>query len=189
MNVIYLGRPKVGYLGGLPRLGQTIPGADRTGLVLHHSVGGRLISSSVAQALVYVRRLQTARRKDLGADVPYNFPTSLIHEDNEWKILICEGRGWERRGAHTVDRIRDADPIESENRELVAFGWQGDWRKYRQTLAQHTSDPDAVMDEMVASVGAWARGAADRTIPDHQIRYFFGHPRFQENDMSSGRVV
>ena len=93
MKVIYLGRPQVDYIGGLPRLGQTIPGCDRTGLVLHHTVGGRLISESTDQARVYVRRLQTVRRKDLGADVPYNFPTSLIHQDGEWKVLICEGRG------------------------------------------------------------------------------------------------
>ena len=65
--------------------------------------------------------------------------------------------GWHRRGAHTVDKIRDADPIESENRELIAFGWQGDWRKYRATLQQRTTDPDAIVDEMVAAVGEWAR--------------------------------
>ena len=182
MKVVYLDRAQVGYIKSLPRLGSTIPGSDRTGIVLHHTAGGRLVSRSQEQALVYVRRLQTGVRRKTSwcADVPYNFPTSLIHsEDGEWSVLIAEGRGWNRRGAHTVDKIVDADPIEDENRELISFGFQSDWRKYRKILQQHTADPDAIVDEMVASVGEWARDTADQIIPAHQIRYFFGHRDFK----------
>ncbi len=45
-----------------------------------------------------MRRLQTVR-PDLGKDVPYNFVAFLMKKKHT--IMVCEGRGEDRTGAHT----------------------------------------------------------------------------------------
>jgi hypothetical protein len=47
-----------------------------------------------------MRKLQTLLAKKLGKDVPYNFVAHLM-DTSPASMLVCEGRGEDRSGAHT----------------------------------------------------------------------------------------
>lgn len=184
MDVIYYDRAAWGADPAHPRRGGFVAPEQREGLVLHHTVGGRLLSFSIASALTYVRWLQTGVTRRLGADIPYSFVPCLIRIDGEFSVLLCEGRGWFRSGAHTVDTIVDDDPIENENRALLGEGWQGDWRTYETVLGPY-GDPDTILDDAVSSVGGYLGEQAGIEIPDHNITYAFGHRDFKKTSCPS----
>ncbi len=175
MNVVYVPRSEVGYSDQYPRLGAAVYPSERQGWVFHHTVGGAQVSETSTQALSYVRALQTARKADLGADVPYNFVVSLVADDDPY-LLVAEGRGLYRSGAHTLDTIDDDDPIRSENRTLVAFGWQGDWRSIDR-LADY-GDPDEILDNAVRSLGVWVYGHLTPELPP--LQGTFPHSMFKQ---------
>jgi len=86
---------------GLPRLGYIVPRLNRAELLVHHTVTidpdpSPLVWETDQEIKDHMLRLQTIR-PDLDLDIPYNFvafitPTGLV---------ICEGRGIDRTGAHT----------------------------------------------------------------------------------------
>ncbi len=85
----------------LPRLGGSVPRTDRTHVIIHHTVSpdndeSPNIWDSDASIFSRMRRLQTVR-PDLGLDVPYNFVAFITNDG----VVICEGRGEDRTGAHT----------------------------------------------------------------------------------------
>jgi hypothetical protein len=69
-----------------------------------------------------MRRLQTVR-PDLGMDVPYNFVAFLM--SGKPRIIICEGRGEDRSGAHTKGHNSAGIAIslagDFENREISHY--------------------------------------------------------------------
>ena len=86
----------------IPRLGVTVARSERTEAIIHHTVivdsdATRNLWTNLAEVKAKMRQLQTIR-PDLGMDVPYNFVMFLMENGT---IVVCEGRGLDRRGAHT----------------------------------------------------------------------------------------
>ncbi|KKN25702.1 hypothetical protein LCGC14_0882140 [marine sediment metagenome] len=86
----------------IPRLGVAVARSDRTEAIIHHTVivdsdATRNLWTNLAEVKAKMRQLQTIR-PDLGMDVPYNFVMFLMENGT---IIVCEGRGLDRRGAHT----------------------------------------------------------------------------------------
>jgi N-acetylmuramoyl-L-alanine amidase len=86
-----------------PRLGNDVPRNARTHVIIHHTVmpdtdGSPNLWETDTEVFAMMRRLQTVR-PDLGLDVPYNFVVFLMNGGT--RIIVCEGRGEDRSGAHT----------------------------------------------------------------------------------------
>lgn len=101
-KILYLEREDWGENPNLPRLGALVLAEDREYAIMHHTVViDHDATPNLWQTIVEVRRkmqqLQTIR-PDLGYDVPYSFVVFFMA--GGW-IVICEGRGLYRRGAHT----------------------------------------------------------------------------------------
>lgn len=108
----FLTREQWGARTDLPRLGYHVPASRRTELHVHHTASVDANDTtpnrwSRTEAIGYMRRLQTAR-PDLGLDIPYN-RVFFVLED--LTVLICEGRGEWRTGAHTAGH------------NTAGFGW------------------------------------------------------------------
>jgi hypothetical protein len=87
----------------LPRLGRLVKRVDRTHVFIHHTVtpdsdATPNIWEDDQEAFARMRKLQVIR-PDLGLDVPYNFVAFILTNGD---LLICEGRGEDRSGAHTA---------------------------------------------------------------------------------------
>ncbi len=103
-----------------PRLGKTVPRSNRTHVFAHHTV---MVDNDTtpnlwegdAEIFAMMRRLQTVR-PDLGLDVPYNFVVFLTAANGG--VTICEGRGEDRSGAHTV----------GHNTKAIAISFAGDFQ-------------------------------------------------------------
>ena len=102
---LFLDRAAWGANPALPRLGHVVPRAQFVGLVVHHTVivlqdydRDGFTHGDVDDIKRYMRSLQTAR-PDLGLDVPYSFV--VFQGSSEYDYVVCEGRGFERTGAHT----------------------------------------------------------------------------------------
>lgn len=86
-----------------PRLGAKVDRDNRTHVIIHHTVmedesdKSPHIWESHKEISQNMREVQTSR-PDLGLDVPYNFVAYLVPGDG---LVICEGRGEDRTGAHT----------------------------------------------------------------------------------------
>jgi len=111
-SIKFLSRSQWGANTNLPQLGFHVPPAVRTELHIHHTValdGNDATPNrwSEAEAVQYMRTLQTAR-PDLGRDIPYTYVFFVLENLD---ILICEGRGLLRSGAHTAGH------------NTAGFGW------------------------------------------------------------------
>jgi hypothetical protein len=82
---------------------------ERTRLIVHHTVGvdddeTKNVVESLTEVRLRMIRLQRIR-PELGLDVPYSFVAFLADLDLEgWPervLVVCEGRGYDRSGAHT----------------------------------------------------------------------------------------
>ena len=101
-GLTYLTREDWGVRTDIPRLGHSVNRLDRTEAIMHHTV---IIDNdatpnrweTLAEVKAKMVQLQTIR-PDLGRDVPYNF-VAFHMEDGS--LIICEGRGFDRTGAHT----------------------------------------------------------------------------------------
>lgn len=106
-GVLYLTREDWGADESLPRLGAPAPPLQATELIEHHTTQKDTdqtpnIFETVAEAVVKMRQLQTVR-PDLGDDVPYSWVRALMAYPNGARgIVLMEGRGAYRRGAHTM---------------------------------------------------------------------------------------
>lgn len=101
-GLILLTREDWGARTDIPRLGHPVNRLDRTEAIMHHTVivDGDATPNrwgTLAQVKAKMRQLQIIR-PDLGMDVPYNF-VAFHMEDGS--LVICEGRGLDRTGAHT----------------------------------------------------------------------------------------
>ncbi len=105
-DVQYLSRAEWGADTDLPRLGTTYPADEPTEAIQHHTV---IIDNdatpnrweTAAEVIVKMRQLQTIR-PDLGLDVPYSYVAFPMKYTHKIGLILCEGRGPYRRGAHTM---------------------------------------------------------------------------------------
>ena len=99
----------------MTRLGHPAPRDQFRAIVAHHTViRAPAIPGDVAAISSYMRRLQTAR-PDLGKDVPYSFV--IFAGKYPTACVVCEGRGFDRVGAHTAGL--------NSTRYGVAYGCDG----------------------------------------------------------------
>lgn len=107
--MILLSRSEWGADSELPRRGHPIGAKRRTEVVIHHTV---IVDSdataneweSLDEVKLKMRQLQRMR-PDLGLDVPYNMVAFCMAGG---ELVLCEGRGLERTGAHTKGHNRSA---------------------------------------------------------------------------------
>lgn len=109
---IYLSRADWGANTRLPRLGHPVDPSKRTEIHVHHTAAVDTSDFtknrwSRANAVKYQRALQTIR-PDLGKDIPY---TEVFYVLENLDVLIMEGRGLWRTGAHTAGH------------NTAGFGW------------------------------------------------------------------
>ncbi len=136
-DVHYLSRDEWGADPALPRLGEVRPASEPTEAIQHHTVisdtdDTPLFWESVAEVIPAMQRLQTIR-PNLGLDVPYSFVGFLMQYAHKPGLIICEGRGAYRRGAHTKyhNRTGRAMAIQgntmgedvSASTEMLGWGW------------------------------------------------------------------
>lgn len=101
-DIEYYPRADWGADTSIPRLGNIVAREKRTHVIIHHTVmvdtdGTPNIWESENAVFENMQRLQTIR-PDLGLDVPYNF---VAYPKKYGELVICEGRGEDRSGAHT----------------------------------------------------------------------------------------
>ncbi|KKK92023.1 hypothetical protein LCGC14_2707070 [marine sediment metagenome] len=101
-GLVYLTRREWGADTSIPRLGLSVPRSERTEAIIHHTVivdsdATKNLWTNLAEVKAKMSQLQVIR-PDLGMDVPYNFVMFLMEDGT---IVVCEGRGLDRRGSHT----------------------------------------------------------------------------------------
>lgn len=139
-GVLYLNRFDWGANPNYPRLGgpedprgpfPLVPRDSRVYNIFHHTVGvdtdtTKNVWESLAEITAMMRRLQLIR-PDLGNDVPYNFVLFLALIDGEYLIVVCEGRGYDRWGAHTAG-------VDAQGRYFngagIATSWAGNFEDF-----------------------------------------------------------
>lgn len=160
----YLSRSQWGANAMLPRRGHLIGPLRRTEVFVHHTAltrpgGHPNVWESLGEVRAAMRDLQVLRRDTLGADVPYN-AVGFCMADGE--LVLCEGRGLWRTGAHT----------HGHNRSALGIALQGDF--------QRAAAPPS-FTRYLAQLGGWLRGLrqtdgfdrlGDRRPPG---RHVFGH--------------
>lgn len=109
---IYLSRADWGANTNLPRLGFPVDPLKRTEIHVHHTAAVDTSDFtknrwSKKNAIKYMRALQTIR-PDLGKDIPY---TEVFFVLENLDVVIMEGRGLWRTGAHT------------RGHNTAGFGW------------------------------------------------------------------
>lgn len=138
--MIYLSRSKWRADRHLKRRGHLIGPLVRTEVYVHHTVVVDSDAStneweSLDEVAAKMRQLQIAR-PDLGADIPYNFVAFSMYDGN---LVICEGRGLGRTGAHT----------RNHNRSALGIALQGDFESGRLPYN---------LDGQLRELGWWLRG-------------------------------
>lgn len=139
-GLVYRSRERWGANASLPRLGRHVDPHQRTQVWIHHTVTvdsdeSRSVWETWDEIAAHMRRLQTIR-PDLGLDVPY---TAVGFVTPVGGLILCEGRGLERVGAHTPDR----------NTPALGFAFAGDFENH----------PPAgeILDRAVRSLGLFLR--------------------------------
>ncbi len=133
-----LSRKQWGARTDLPRLGHRIGAEKRTEVFIHHTVIVDTDDTAnewedLNEVRTRMRQLQTIRADDLGADVPYSMVAFCMANG---KLVLCEGRGLHRTGAHT----------KGHNRSAIAIAFQGNF----ETLPL----PDR-FDQQLMELGVW----------------------------------
>lgn len=122
-RVVLYDRVGWGHDGSLPRLGYFVERTRRTHEIMHHSVAIDNDATpnfweNETEVREKMRQLQTIR-PDLGLDVPYNYVLFLMNQPHKY-LVICEGRGLDRTGAHT----------HGHNTAGIGICWEGDFHNY-----------------------------------------------------------
>ena len=139
-NVLVLSRDEWGADPSLPRLGGAVDRSGRTEAFIHHTV---IVDADATPnewrdldgVKARMRVLQTIRAQDLGADVPYSFVAFCMDDGG---LVLCEGRGLDRSGAHTA----------GHNRSALGIAFQGDFE---------VGPPPEHFDDQLAALGEWLR--------------------------------
>ena len=138
-TVTVLNRDDWGASADYPRRGYLIGPQRRTEVFIHHTViTDDDDSPNEWDSLDEVRRrmrvLQTIR-PDLGRDVPYSMVAFCMTDGD---LVLCEGRGLARTGAHT----------ENHNRSAIGIALQGN---FDDNLPRH-------LDSQLEALGRWLAG-------------------------------
>lgn len=138
-NSTLLTREDWGADPALPRLGHAVGRAERTEVFIHHTVivdsdATPNVWESLEEVGAKMRQLQSVR-PDLGLDVPYSFVAFCMSDGG---LVIAEGRGLDRSGAHTS----------GHNRSALAVSFQGNF--------EAGPLPDT-MDDRLGALGEWLR--------------------------------
>jgi hypothetical protein len=139
-NLIILSRADWGARTDLPRLGAIVDRSRRTKVFIHHTV---IVDNdatanqweSVDEVKQKMRQLQTVRRQDLGADVPYSMVAFCMANGD---LILGEGRDIDRSGAHTS----------GHNTAALGISFQGDF--------EHHPVP-AEFNSQIAALSNWLR--------------------------------
>lgn len=123
----------------LPRRGHPIGPSRRTEVFIHHTViidddGSANEWQTLADVRSRMRQLQRIR-PDLGLDLPYNVVAFCM---SSGELVLCEGRGVDRTGAHA----------RGHNRSALAIAFQGDFESG--AAPRH-------LDAQLADLGEWLR--------------------------------
>lgn len=140
MTTVYLPREAWGADPKHPPLGYDVPWPERSEIAVHHTVmldsdDTPNVWEDICDVVRNMRRLQTIRWApgkpgNLGPDVPYNFVVYLGAT-----IFVCEGRGWDRTGAHTP----------GHNTTAIGVAFAGNFE----------TDPPEGLSEMLREVASW----------------------------------
>jgi hypothetical protein len=169
-RVIVLSRDEWGAKP-LPRLGNLVDRRKRREVFIHHTVivdGDATINEweDLDEVKAKMQQLQTIRAADLGKDVPYNFVAFCMANGD---LVLGEGRGLDRSGAHTV----------GHNQSAIAVSFQGNFEK---------APLPAKLDSQLAALGNWLRDLRTREGfvnlgVDHPLgRDVFGHREVKSTD-------
>ena len=139
MRTTVLSREQWGADPELPKRGHQVSPSSRTEVFIHHSVvfdddGSPNEWESLAEVKARMRGLQTIR-PDLGLDVPYSMVAFCMSGGD---LVLCEGRGLFRSGAHTI----------GHNRSALGIAFQGNFEDERLP---------ARFDDQLAALGGWLR--------------------------------
>jgi len=169
-KVTLLSREEWGARTDLPRLGAIVARTRRTHVFIHHTdIVDDDPSPNEFETADEVKRkmraLQTVR-PDLGDDVPYSMVAFCMSDGG---VLLCEGRGLDRSGAHTI----------GHNTAALGISFQGDFEN---------KQPPAALDANLIGLGDWLRHlrveqgfvnlGADRPLG----REVFGHREVKPTD-------
>lgn len=140
MSTIVLSRQDWGARRDLPRRGHPIGPARRTEVFIHHTVVVDSDSTlneweEASEVARQMRRLQTIR-PDLGRDVPYSMVAFCMSNGD---LMLCEGRGLYRTGAHT----------RGHNRSALGIAFQGNFEQ--EPAPRH-------LEPQMAALGEWLAG-------------------------------
>lgn len=138
-EIVLLSRSDWGARTDLPRRGATVERSLRTEVFIHHTVNlDNDATTNEFEDLDEVKRamrvLQTIR-PTLGKDVPYNFVAFCMVNG---ELVLCEGRGLDRSGAHTPNH----------NRSALAVSFQGNFEEL---------PLPANLDAQLTALGNWLR--------------------------------
>lgn len=144
-NLIILSRAEWGPRTDLPRLGVIVDRTRRNRVFIHHTVvpdndTSKNVWESLDEVKSQMRRLQTIRRDDLGADVPYTMVAFCMANGD---LILCEGRGIDRLGAHTGGL----------NTPSLGIAFQGDFENH---------PPPAEINAHLVALGNWLRRLRER---------------------------
>ncbi len=123
----------------LPRRGHELGPANRTEVFVHHTTitaAGDTPNEwpDLSQVRSWMQRLQRIR-PDLGLDVPYNMVAFCMADG---RLVLAEGRGLNRVGAHATHH----------NRSALGIAFQGNFQ--REPLPQH-------IDTQLQTLSEWLR--------------------------------
>ena len=139
-DAIVLSRSVWGARTDLPRCGYIVDPIKRTEVFIHHTV---IVDNdpspnqweTLDEVKPRMRQLQTVREQDLGADVPYSMVAFCMKNGD---LVLGEGRGLERSGAHT----------RGHNTSALGIAFQGNFENL--PLPTH-------FDAQLATLGNWLR--------------------------------
>jgi hypothetical protein len=139
-RVIVLSRADWGARTDLRRRGDIVDRSRRMEVFIHHTV---IVDNdatpneweSLDEVKRQMQKLQTVRAQDLGADVPYSMVAFCMSNGD---LVLGEGRGLDRSGAHTV----------GHNTAGLGISFQGNFES--PSLPRH-------FDSQLAALGDWLR--------------------------------
>lgn len=142
MPLVILDRNAWGANPSHPRLGALVAKAIRTEVFIHHTVIPDNDSTpneweTIDEVKKQMKRLQTIR-PDLGLDVPYNMVAFCMANGD---LVLGEGRGTDRSGAHTVNH----------NRSAIAVSFHGNFM----------ANPPAHLNDQLSLLSDWLRDLRD----------------------------
>lgn len=137
--MILLRRAEWGADKKVPRRGHPIGPLRRTEVYIHHTVITDTDTTAnewetLEDVKCRMRQLQQLR-PDLGLDVPYNI-VAFCMSDGE--LVLCEGRGLDRTGAHT----------KNHNRSALGIAFQGNFE---------SESLPADLDSQLVDIARWLR--------------------------------